>query len=230
MFCSKCTDISKPQGRPIIVNPFAAFSEEEIDTLQEIMNMAFGSAAADLAEAMDVHVILSVPTIRVLQTSELSDYVKNEIRGYERISIVEQDFLAKFRGIALLIFPSGLGRSLFAILGEPSESSFESDPMDALERETLMEIANILVGACVSKVAELLGDVVIYSPPRVVVEDLPQNSVSEKLFQSGRVAITLQTVFHFNAQDVSGFLFLVCDQESTNWLRKALDEFLKQYE
>lgn len=212
------------------MNPVVFFSDEEIDTLQEVMNMAFGSAAADLEEALDIFVVLSVPTIRVLQTSELPDYVKNEIRGYDRISIVEQDFLAKFKGIALLIFPSGLGRSLFAVLGDDSDISFESDPMDTLERETVMEIANILVGACISKVAELLGDVVIYSPPRVVVENFPPKTISEQLFDPGKVAITLQTVFHFNAQDVSGFLFLVCNQESISWLRTALGEFLKQYE
>jgi chemotaxis protein CheC len=207
-----------------------SFSGEEIDVLQEVMNMAFGSAAADLAEAIDIHVVLSVPTIKVLPVAELVGHIRNEIKRYERISIVEQDFLAKFKGLALLILPSGLGRSLFAVLGEDMESSFESDPIDALERETLMEIGNILVGACVSKVAELLGDVVIYSPPRVVVENFPYEAISEDLFDPGKLAITLQTVFHFNTQDISGFLFLVCNQESINWLRKALGEFLKQFE
>ena len=70
----------------------------------------------------------------------------------------------------------------------------------------------------------------MYSPPRVVVEDLPHKAISQSLFNSDKVAITLQTVFHFNAQDIRGFLFLICDQESIGWLRKALDQFLKQFE
>jgi chemotaxis protein CheC len=212
-------------------DPTSTFSGEEIDTLQEVMNIAFGSAAADLAEAIDIHVVLSVPSVRVLQALELPEYIGEQIKNYGRISIVEQDFLAKFRGVALLIFPSGFGRFLIALLENDSDSWFESDPIDVLETETLMEIANILVGACISKVAELLNDVVMYSPPRMVIEDLPQIAISKNLFNQGKLAITLQTVFRFNTQeDMSGFLFLICDQESIGWLRKALDDFLKQYE
>lgn len=171
------------------------------------------------------------PPIRIVPAEELPDYIRNEIKDYEKISIVEQNFMAKFRGMAVLIFPSGIGRALISLLGnEEEKASFESDPMDALERETLMEVANILVGACVSKVAELLNDVVMYSPPRVVVENLPQKAISKDIFDPGKLAIILQTVFHFDQQDISGFLFLVCSQESVNWLRKALDEFLKQFE
>jgi len=206
------------------------FTDEEIDILQEIMNIAFGSAAADLAEAIDLFVVLSVPVVRVLQAEELPEYISNEIQGYDKVSLVEQDFLAKFKGVALLIFPSGIGKSLIAMLESDVDSTFESDPLDALERETLMEVGNILVGACVSKVAELLEDVVIYSPPRVIVENLPYKAISQDMFEPGNLAIILHTVFHFNAQDVSGFLFLVCSHESINWLRKALYEFLKQYE
>lgn len=210
--------------------PEQAFSEEEMDILQEVMNIAFGSAAADLAEAIDIYAILSVPRIRIVQARELPDYIRDEIKGYEKISIVEQNFLSKFRGMALLIFPSGVGKALIALLENDAESTFESDPLDALERETLMEVGNILVGACVSKVAELLGDVVIYSPPRIIVEDLPHEAINPDMFDPGKLAIVLQTVFHFNEQDVSGFLFLICSQESVEWLRRALSEFMKQFE
>jgi chemotaxis protein CheC len=206
------------------------FSEEELEILQEVMNIAFGSAAADLAEAIDIYAVLSVPMIRVLPATELPDYIRNEIKSYEKISIVEQNFVAKFRGLALLIFPSGVGKALIALLGNDIESSIESDPLDALERETLMEVGNILVGACVSKVAELLGDVVFYSPPRIIVENVPQEAISRDMFNPGNLAIVLQTVFHFNEQDISGFLFLVCSQESVGWLQMALHEFLKQFE
>lgn len=207
-------------------------TSEEMDILQEVMNIAFGSAAADLAGTIDIYVVLSVPTIRLIKAVDLPKYVRNEIKDYEKISIVEQNFMAKFKGMALLIFPSGVGKSLVSLLGNESEleSTFESDPLGALERETLMEVGNILVGACVSKIAELLGDVVIYSPPRIVVENLPNESVTEEMFNHGKLAILLQTVFHFNEQNVSGLLFLVCSQESVDWVRKALNEFMKQFE
>ncbi len=210
--------------------PEQAFLEEEIDTLQELMNIAFGSAAADLAEVIDIFVVLSVPRIKVLAAVDLADYIRNEIKGYDKISIVEQGFASKFKGVALMVFPTGVGKALIAMLGDDIDAAFESDPMDVLERETLMEIGNILIGACVSKVAELLDDVVLYSPPRVLVENLPHKAISREIFDPRRLAIILQTVFQFKEQEVSGFLFLICNHESVGWLKQALNAFLKQYE
>jgi len=42
-------------------NQETMITEEETDILQEIMNIAFGRAASDLAEYIDIFVILSVP-------------------------------------------------------------------------------------------------------------------------------------------------------------------------
>ncbi len=48
---------------PIII------SEEERDILQEVMNIAFGKASAELAELIDIYVVLSIPDIKLLQTA-----------------------------------------------------------------------------------------------------------------------------------------------------------------
>jgi chemotaxis protein CheC len=64
-------------------------SHEELDILQEIMNIAFGKATAELAEFIDIRVVLSVPDARVIYTRELPGYVQEEIRDYGDISIVE---------------------------------------------------------------------------------------------------------------------------------------------
>ena len=49
------------------------FSEEEIAILQEIMNIAFGQSASDLAEVIDTHVVLAVPFIKIMQVPDLPD-------------------------------------------------------------------------------------------------------------------------------------------------------------
>ena len=77
---------------------------EETDTLQEIMNIAFGRAASDLAEYVDIFVILNPPLIKVLQAFDLPSYLNNEIKDYERVSVVEQNFWGKFKGNAFFGF------------------------------------------------------------------------------------------------------------------------------
>nr|MBF0222668.1 chemotaxis protein CheC [Desulfobulbaceae bacterium] len=206
-------------------------SEEEKDILQEIMNIAFGQAAADLAEIINIYVVLNVPYIQVLRAIDMPEYLHNELAGHEVISMVEQHFWGDFKGSAYLIFPSGAGKELVSIMGEGvGESGFDSASFDGMEKETLMEVGNILIGACVGKVAELLDDRVTYSPPRVAIENFAIKSIPAEIFDLHSSAIVLKTVFNFNERDVSGFLFLVTKQDSINWLKNSLVTFMEKYE
>lgn len=194
------------------------------------MNIAFGKAAADLAEIINIFVQLSVPMIALVKAVEIPAYLKGEVPNSERISIIEQNFWGEFKGSAFLVFQSGAGKELISLLGSGEEQSFADDSLEVLERETLMEVGNILIGACVGKVAELLRDVVTYSPPRVIVENNPNDAIPPSLFDPTYTAIVLKTLFCFNEQNVNGLLFLVTSQESIVWLKHALAAFMEQYE
>lgn len=194
------------------------------------MNIAFGKAAAELAEVISIFVVLSVPFIKVLKAAELPEYLRYEIRDFSNISIVEQNFRGMFKGSAFLVFPAGSGKELISMLDAEHEASFESGSIEVLERETLMEIGNILIGACVGKMSELLGDVVTYSPPKVVVENESRDIIPRSLFDPEYTAIVMRTVFRFDERDVSGFLFLVATHDSVLWIKKSLAEFIEKYE
>ena len=202
---------------------------EDRDILQEIMNIAFGNAAAELAEVINIFVVLSVPYIQVLRARELPAYIKSEVRGCDSVSIVEQDFWGEFKGNALLVFQSGVGREL-AFLLNGDEGIFEPGATDRFESEILMEVGNILIGACVGKLAELLGDVIQYSPPKVLIENHANDALPQNLFDPGSSAIILRTMFRFNDKDIGGFLFLVTSHESIAWLKGALANFMVQYD
>ncbi len=205
-------------------------TEEEKDILQEVMNISFGKASADLTDVINAYVVLSVPDVTLLKAEKLPDYIRDDIKDYNSISIIEQNFWGKFKGICFLIFPSRSGRKLVAMLGEGDDSFEQSDTMAVLEKETLIEVGNILIGACVGKVAELLSEVVTYSPPRVIFEDSPKKNISKDIFEPESMAIIMKTIFSFEGQDINGFLFLVTSQESFGWLKVALHRFMERYE
>jgi chemotaxis protein CheC len=209
-------------------NTKAIITMEETDLLQEIMNIAFGRAASDLAEYVDIFVVLNPPQIKVLQAFDLPLYLNNEIKDYERVSVVEQNFWGKFKGNAFLVFPSGTGKRMISLFDNENKF-FESEPTHELEKETFLEIGNILIGACIGKIAELLGDVTTYSPPRVVVENGLRGVVYDNLSDPDNLAIVLRTVFEFNEKNVSGYMFILTKQESFAWLKTALYKFLEQY-
>jgi chemotaxis protein CheC len=202
---------------------------KETDLLQEIMNIAFGRAASDLAEYIDIFVILSVPDIKLLQAHDLPAYINKEIKDYDNVSVVEQNFWGKFKGNAFLVFPAGTGKRLISMFDGGDEIS-KSNPINELEKETFLEIGNILIGACIGKIAELLGDVISYSPPRVVVDKSIRGVVYDNLYDPDNLAIVLRTVFEFNEKNISGYMFILTKQESFAWLKTALQKFLEQYE
>jgi len=207
-------------------------TKAETDLLQEIMNIAFGRAASDLAECIDIFVVLNVPQIKLVYASDLPLYINQEIMNYntDRVSVVEQNFWGKFKGSAYLVFPSGTGKRIISLF-DGRDEFFESDPTHEMEKETFMEVGNILIGACIGKIAELLGDVTTYSPPRVVVEKSLRNIVyTDFMDDPDSLAIVLRTVFEFNDKNISGYMFVLTKQESFGWLKNALHKFLAQYE
>ena len=204
-------------------------SKEELDLLQEIMNIAFGKATAELAELIDIRVLLSVPSAKVIYTTELPEYLQEAIRDSGDTSIVEQRFWSEFKGSALLIFPAGSGKELITLLTGEEVDTFLSDPVDELEKGTLMEVGNILIGACMGKIAELLNDVLTYSPPIVYIGHNAHDLLPNAIMSSYELTIALRTRFNFEKKDVLGFLFVLTSQESLNWLKKALNDYLEQF-
>ena len=206
-------------------------SDEERDILQEVMNIAFGKASAELAEVIDIYVVLSIPDIKLLKTAEVPQYIEAEIKDFDNISVIKQSYTGKFHGTALLLFPGGAGKKLFSLFDDGSAADSGSEDFSVvLEKETLLEVGNILIGASVSKVAELLDDNVSYRPPRIVIESKPGDIVDWDLAEPDGPVILLQTVFSFDKRDISGLLFLIPSYKSFEWLKKALHAFIQQYE
>jgi chemotaxis protein CheC len=205
------------------------FTRDDAAILEEVMNIAFGKASSDLARVIDIRILLNVPHVEILKADGLLQRIKEETKVYDSISIIEQNFWGKYQGSALLAFPSAASKGLISLFDD--EESLDDNPH--LERETLLEVGNILIGACVSKVAELLEDNISFSPPRlishVVINKLSSETVSPRLDDPDKYAILMKTVFHLENKDIKGYLFLIANQESMTWLKTALKNFLEKF-
>ncbi len=194
------------------------------------MNIAFGQATSDLADLIDIYVVLNVPRIKLVQSENLPDYIQETIKDFKTTSIVAQSYWGKLKGNALLIFPMGAGSDLIKMLDLGPEESGLDDQLNILENEALIEVGNILIGACIGKLTEMLNDHTAYSPPRVINHDSSESGLFENIIKPNHSAITMNTVFSFEGRDIDGFLFLINDPETIHWLKKALHTFMEQYE
>ena len=207
------------------------FSDEEKDILQEIMNIAFGSASADLGEVIDIYVELSAPDIQVLDVGDIPNYLIERMHFRQKeTSIVAQNFWGDFKGSGILVLPNKAGRNLITVLDDEDQAGLDAEPIAGQEREVLMEVGNILIGACVGKVCELLETFVTYTPPRVIHDSGNEYDSFVKSFDPSQAAIIMETVFKFQKVDINGLLFIFTNQEAIEWLRKALHNFMESYE
>jgi len=207
------------------------FSEEQKDILQEIMNIAFGNATADLADVIDVYVELSVPDIELLVAGELPLYITKNLQSYSQVVVINQRFIGDFRGYGFFVFPNGAGHDLTDIIEDSDIKCCEvTIPAASLEKEIIMEIGNILIGACVGKISELLKTSVIYSPPQAIYEKSAEFDRLLKSFDPEHTVIAMKTLFRFQQKDIRGFILIITDHESIEWLKVALDKFMESYQ
>ncbi|MFP4306570.1 MAG: response regulator [Desulfococcaceae bacterium] len=204
------------------------FSEREKDILQEIMNIAFGNAAADLSEIIDIYVELTAPKVRLIGAAEIPGHISERMRlGDDGTSLVVQNFWGNFNGMGLLVLPENAGMGLIRVMQDLDGD--EDRPLAHQEREILMEVGNILIGACVGKICELLDTFVTYTPPRIVSEAGRDGPSFLDSLEEDRFAILLETVFRFESVDINGQLLLITSQNAIEWLRKALNAFMEQW-
>ena len=203
-----------------------SLSELERDALKEIMNIGFGRAAATLSDVIDLHVLLSIPRIEILPAADVFSFIGNEMNDGDRFFVIEQYFLGTLKGASYLFFPEREGTRLVRILSEQDEPYSNQREFDELLREMVLEIGNIIIGACVGKIAELLGNTVTYQPPRCVsLTDKPHDGTYQF---AGSVILLFQTVFSFEKENVRGFLFIATAESSLKWIREAVDAFIRR--
>jgi chemotaxis protein CheC len=183
----------------------APLASDQLDTLQELMNIAFGHASGELALALDRGVGLTVPAAQVMPAVLLRYYVGAELRGEGRVAILEQAFAGELQGSAFLVLPEAIGE------------------------EKLRRMGDVLVRSCVRRLAELLGGSLRFDEPRLAVEGRREAAARADLFQKDQPALMLGAAFHLDAPPATGHLFLAASAGSMRWLQGALARFLSQY-
>lgn len=141
-----------PQATPAAQAQAAALSDLKIsfrDALREVSNVAMGRAAALLAKVLGVFVQLPVPQVNIFEVSELHMTLLDAQRG-ERFSAICQGFIGEaIAGEALLLFHDSEVDDMARLLGWQPKNEAETSEM-------LLDLASILIGACLAGVAEQL--------------------------------------------------------------------------
>jgi chemotaxis protein CheC len=204
-------------------------SQDEKEILEELMNIAFGSASADLGEVIDIRVGLNVPEVQVADINAVPDLLEMISDDRQEIHIIEQNFWGDFSGRSFLAFSGDAGNALVSMADKNPVSKEESFNTGIRYSGVLLETGNILIGACIGKISELLETIVTYSPPIMVGQKQDFTALLEDFCEPDMKAIIIKTVFSFDDQSTSGALLTITKPESITWMKEALANFMENY-
>ncbi len=202
-----------------------ALTEDQRDALQEVVNVGMGRAGSALSEILeDAFVKLSVPRIRILEFVQLPPALVEMIGHGGPVTAVRQSFQSELRGEAVVVFGEDGCQGLGDLMGY-------DDPLDSLaEREILLDVANILVGACVSHVFEQLGQRIGFSHPTLIGERIQIGSMLQaEDAPTWTHALLVEINFALEERSFTCHLFMLMPEESIERLGQALDAFIESF-
>ena len=197
-------------------------SVDQREYAAELLNIAFGRAAAPLAALMGRFVVLSPPEVTVVRRAAAVGWLEQRFGAGSQVHVVQQAFQPDLSGEAMLVMRAERGAHAWGLFADP-----EDEPSPAEEKDAALEIGNLLVGACIGRLAELLGTSVRYTPPRLALFARP---LEELQVQQAPDAELLVVHTRFTVEDTSfeSCLFLVLSDESMVWLHQTLDRMLDE--
>jgi chemotaxis protein CheC len=202
------------------------FTPVQLDTLKELINIGFGKAAVALSGITDSRIMLQVPEVRILPLSDIPLTIHKESSASQACFAVEQTFLGRFSGSALLFIPGShvdyLSRSYSR--GQVGAQEMAGNRMFADDAAT--ETGNIVMESCTGTLADLLDCHISFQPPRLIDPETGPALMTAKIDQEGSVGILCRTAYGFGQDEVPGFLFMALSGGSIAWLRDALDRYL----
>ena len=184
--------------------------------LLEITNVAMGRAAALLAKALGVFVQLPVPQVNIFEVSELHMTLTDAMHG-ERMSAVCQGFIGDgIAGESLLLFHDSEVSDMARLL--------KWQPKDDLETsEMLLDLASILIGACLAGIAEQIDVRFSQGHPQL----LGQHSSIEQLIHLNqrrwKKTLAVEVSYSLEANNIHFDLLLLFTEDSIKRLTNKIN-------
>jgi len=139
-------------------------SEVQADAIQELGNIGAAHAATTLSIMLGSTIEMSVPAIKVVDLTQLGEYM-----GEESAAMVAFELQGEIPHGGYILFY--ISRESAVRLTNTMLGMTETNrPLGEMDQSALLEVGNIMVSAFLDATAELLGLVMLPSPPSLTVD------------------------------------------------------------
>tara|TARA_B100002003_G_C13979415_1_gene473705 strand:+ start:218 stop:802 length:585 start_codon:yes stop_codon:yes gene_type:complete len=193
------------------MNTVAPLNADQQDALQELLNISMGQAANSLAHLIETKIGISIPKIASVTPEQLFSIIAEESGAF----YTRQSFLGDVQGEVMSVI-SQQGLSEVGALLEYDEPLSKNDV-----EEIILELSNILAGACLAGLAEQLelktnlNMPTLFSPKRA-------NFVELQWLNS----LVMEVQFDIELSSFSMRVVFCLDDSSLNVLTETIDELL----
>lgn len=212
-------------------------TEEQIDALQELINIGVGRAASILNEMLDSRILLQVPSVKVLNLTQLQQELVEKFADGQ-LAAVRLSFTGSFSGTAELVFPTESASALVALLTDEEPGTPD---LDSVRIGTLSEIGNIVINGVMGSISNVLKEHMDYTLPFYaedsiekllqldnyrdrVGELVPQEVAKPEAYST--VFLLAQARFTIEQLELIGDIILIFETSSFEVLVEAIDRLL----
>jgi chemotaxis protein CheC len=139
-------------------------SAVQADAIQELGNIGAAHAATTLSQMVGSTVQMSVPGIKAIDISELGSFM-----GEESAAMVVFELQGEIQHGGFVIFYI-TRESAIRLTNTMLGLTDMNRPMNEMDESALLEVGNIMVSAFLDATAELLGFVMLPSPPSMTID------------------------------------------------------------
>lgn len=198
-------------------------SEDEKDCLQELMNIAYGSATSAIAEIVDAFATLAIPNIKVINVKDLKRHLNEELNK-DNHYIASQVITGDFNGENLFIIDENSAKNMakeFDLLDKEELNDNEVS-------DVVLEITNILSSSTISSLTKEMNSYASFSPPSIT-KITSVNDLEDNMLEEYAQVIIISTGLNFDEQNIYGKLLMLATDDSIVYIKKAVNKILEEY-
>lgn len=188
--------------------------DDKIDVVREMSNVAMGKAGQNLASLIKVFIDLPVPNVSLVHPNEIAMAVQ-EIDENEYVSAVSKGFIGKdIQGEAIILFNQTSSKNMKNLLGYSDDVSSDV--------EVLMDMSNMIVGACLSGIANQLSLVFTHTTPNILGLDCGLAELISNKNDIKEQALMVEIAYSISSAKVNFELLLLMPRDNLEKIHRRL--------
>ncbi len=187
-----------------------------LDACQEVANVAMGRAGDLLARFLDAFIELPIPKVNHIELNELNMALQFADQD-QAVSSVCQGFIGPgISGEVLLIFNDSSIKNIAALM------KYQGEIDDNVELELLMDIANIIVGACLQGISDQLNINLSQGHPVVLGQHIKIPELINKNLKHWDKILSIEINYQIENEAINCDLLLLITEDSIEPLKQRL--------